>query len=76
MHRFIGEKRNALIDERERERVDSREWETRVIVKEKYRLPDNPSSRNRGNRIPLRLISLLFVSLSLSLQFFSPRVRK
>lgn len=76
MHRFIGEKRNALIDERERERESGQSWETRVIVKEKYRLPDNLSSRNRGNRIPLRLISLLFVSLSLSLQFFSPRVRK
>lgn len=76
MHRFIGEKRNALIDEKERERESGQSWETRVIVKEKYRLPDNLSSRNRGNRIPLRLISLLFVSLSLSLQFFSPRVRK
>lgn len=69
MHRFIGEKRNALIDERERESGQS--WETRVIVKEKYRLTDNLSSRNRGNRIPLRLISLLFVSLSLSLFNFS-----
>lgn len=69
MHRFIGEKRNALIDEKERESGQS--WETRVIVKEKYRLPDNLSSRNRGNRIPLRLISLLFVSLSLSLFNFS-----
>lgn len=76
MHRFIGEKRNALIDEKERERESGQSWETRVIVKEKYRLPDNLSSRNRGNRIPLRLISLLFVSLFLSLQFFSPRVRK
>lgn len=69
MHRFIGEKRNALIDEKERESGQS--WETRVIVKEKYRLPDNLSSRNRGNRIPLRLISLLFVSLSISLFNFS-----
>ena len=65
---------------RERERESGQSWETRVIVKEKYRLPYNLSSRNRGNRIPLRLISLLF-SLSLSNfsllpLFFSPRVGK